>query len=77
LFQVPASGGIPTLLTTLDGPGVDEHPAWSPDGQWLAWTTTAADGRPSVALASVNGQTIHRSQTGTGAWLPRWVPDPA
>jgi TolB protein len=61
------------VVGVLDGPGVDEHPAWAPDGAWIAYT--AGEGETSqVVLATPDGE--HRrtvSAGGSAEWLPRWV----
>ncbi len=36
LWSVPASGGVPRRLTASPGPAT--HPAFSPDGSFLAFT---------------------------------------
>ncbi len=56
----------------IDGPGVDEHPAWSPDGSWLAFTTSRA-GNPDVWIATADGsQSRPVSASPAPEWLPRW-----
>ena len=37
LFLIPSSGGTARQLTT--NPGPDSNPLWSPDGQWIAYTS--------------------------------------
>lgn len=61
------------VLATIDGPGVDEQPSWSPDGQWLAFTSGRA-GSPDVWVVRADG-TGARALTSDPApeWLPRWV----
>jgi len=74
-LEVQVRSHTGALITRLDGPGVDEHPAWSPDGRWLAWSATDSAGRPLVALASLDTGVVHRGGSASG-WLPRWVPPP-
>ncbi len=53
----------------IGGAGVDEHPAWSPDGRWLVYTA-AGD------LARVDRSGAGRVQLTTDPspdWLPRWA----
>ena len=58
---------------TLDGPGADEQPVWSPDGAWIAYSAhPEQDGE--ISLATPDGKTRRRMTTRPGAdWLPRWV----
>lgn len=50
---------------------VQEHPQWSADGAWLAWTATT-DGRSGIWVARSDGSVAR--QVATDAWLPRWGP---
>lgn len=51
---------------------VEENPAWSPDGRWLAFSSNR-DGDPEIYLAS--GSQLRRLTTRPGPdWLPRWLP---
>ena len=57
----------------LDGPGVDEQPAWSPDGAWIAYSAHR-DGDGEITLGTPDGKTRRRMTNRAGAdWLPRWV----
>ncbi len=57
------------VVARLGGPGVDEQPAWSPDGRWLVYAAA--------------GELVRVDRDGGGArpltadpapdWLPRWV----
>lgn len=58
-----------------DDPGDDVLPAWSPDGQWIAFVSTR-DGTPQMYLTPANGGAVHRLTPGAGAsWRPAWWPD--
>lgn len=72
IYVMPVRGGEPVRIT--DDPADDSSPAWSYDGQWLAFRSTrsadsgtwvigvTSDGRPS-------GRPIHTTQGGDGgAW---------
>ena len=58
---------------TVDGPGTDEHPTFSPDGRWIAVSRSRPEGA-SVVIAAPDGQ-HERTITAGGPteWLPRWV----
>src|ERR1700675_892714 len=38
IFTIPVGGGDPTQMT--DGNGSNEYPSWSPDGRYLAFSST-------------------------------------
>jgi len=53
IFSVPTENGATRNLTST--PGVDEdHPAWSPDGRTIAYTTDVG-GRQEIAIRSADG----------------------
>jgi tricorn protease len=55
IFSVPTENGATRNLTST--PGVDEdHPAWSPDGRTIAYTTDAG-GRQQIAIRPAEGGT--------------------
>ncbi|MCA9567106.1 MAG: PD40 domain-containing protein [Myxococcales bacterium] len=61
-------------LARLDGPGPDEHPSWSPDGQYLVFASSR-DGEPDLYVADRDGRTTRPWLEGPAAeWLPRWGP---
>lgn len=62
-----------TVVARLDGEGPDEHPAWSPDGRWLAFSSSRG-GSPAIWLATADGQAARPVTEGGTDWLPRWVP---
>ena len=67
----PWRGGRPVRL---DGPGVDEQPTWSPDGQWVAWSSARA-GNPDLWIARADGSDARAvTSSGEAEWLPRWTP---
>ncbi len=75
LFTVPAEqGGIRNLTQTSDAE--EDHPAWSPDGATLAYTTDSS-GSQQVALRPAAGgaeRLITRFRTGF-YYTPVWSPD--
>ncbi|ARS27151.1 S9 family peptidase [Sphingomonas sp. KC8] len=44
IFSVPADGSAKPINLTPDNKGVDNFPAVSPDGKWLAWAAMARPG---------------------------------
>ncbi|MFZ4627186.1 MAG: S9 family peptidase [Blastocatellia bacterium] len=55
LFLIPSSGGTARQLTS--NPGPDSNPLWSPDGQWIAYTSnsTAWIGKTDLLVIRANG----------------------
>ncbi len=76
IWTVPAKSGPPLNLTQTDGKA-ERDPAWSPDGQWIAYFSdatgeyelylTQSDGRGETKKLTADGSTF-RSQ-------PTWSPD--
>ena len=60
------------IRATLDGDGPDEHPAWSPDGAWIAFSSSR-EGDPAVFVSTPQGTLTRRLGTGGVDWLPRWL----
>lgn len=61
------------IEATFAGEGPDEHPAWSPDGQWIAFSSSR-DGGPALYLADTEAWGVRRlTDPGGVDWLPRWV----
>ncbi len=61
--------------TVLGGPGVDEMPAFSPDGAWFVWTSNQS-GDPELWIARHDGSEPRVLSPRPGPdWLPRWLPD--
>jgi len=61
------------VRATLGGPGVDEMPAFSPDGEWVVWSSPAS-GDTELWRARIDGSHAQQLTSRPGAdWLPRWV----
>ncbi|MCB9675256.1 MAG: PD40 domain-containing protein [Alphaproteobacteria bacterium] len=62
------------VVARIDGPGSDEHPTWSPDSQWLAFTGTHdGQAQPDLYRVDRDGKGLTRITTDPAAdWLPRW-----
>ncbi|HSR58083.1 MAG TPA: hypothetical protein VLL57_07835, partial [Candidatus Binataceae bacterium] len=55
IFVIPKGGGTPTKLS--DGQGSNESPAWSPDGRYLAFSSTRT-GRSHIYIMQVESRKI-------------------
>jgi Tol biopolymer transport system component len=75
LHVVDLATGRDIQLTGSGGrPGLWNDPAWSPDGQWLAY---GSDRPGEIALARADGSQHRTLQTGYHGWVryPTWSPD--
>jgi len=77
ILTVPAEKGDPRNLTST--PGVMERdPAWSPDGQWIAYFSDEA-GEYELHVRDSMGRSearkIRLEQKPTFYFMPRWSPD--
>ncbi len=79
LFSLPAETGFARPLT--DTPGAAErHPAWSPDGRWVVYSSDAGGEynlylRAADAPAGVTEATQLTDQTGSFFYTGQWSPD--
>ncbi len=68
-------------ITNLsNSPDSDEYsPAWSPDGQKIAFTTSfyspTSGFQNDLFVMNVNGTGVRRITYGIGAYEPEWSPD--
>jgi len=73
LFQVPATGGDPVLLT--GGAGYSGDAAWSPDGSRIAFVSDR-DGPLDLYVMDAEGGGVRRLTRDAGADArPSWSPD--
>ncbi len=76
LYSMEIPSGTPRRVNS--GDDREFHPAWSPDGQWLAYVTWSADGG-DIWKARVDGQGSPRKLTQVPGYYrhPIWTPDGA
>jgi tricorn protease len=75
IFSVPAEHGVARNLTHSSGADED-HPAWSPDGTMVAYTTDST-GNPQIAVRPAEGGAEHVLTHFANGYLygPVWSPD--
>lgn len=74
IWLVDAGGGEPLQLTR--GPKSASGPAWSPDGKWLAFTSSRVDDKSQVfAIRPDGGEAVQLSKAETGVNGFAWSPD--
>ena len=75
VWIAPADGGAPTRLTSGDGPH-EFSPSWSPDGQWIAYTTWNGGVGGHVWKIPATGGTPQQLTTSPSEYAhPVWSPD--
>ena len=73
LYVMDYPGGTPRRLTDL--PGNDAQPAWSPDGQWIAFVAWTRDGGSLYKVSAAGGRPVQLT-TGNALYVqPAWSPD--
>ena len=74
LFTIPASGGEPTQLT--DTREFEQHPAWSPDGEQIAFTLGEVMTNIDVHVMAADGTDVRRlTEHPERDNMPAWSPD--
>jgi Tol biopolymer transport system component len=72
IWIVPAEGGSPVRLTGDGSEGFELSPTWSPDGNWIAYSTIA-HGEPLTRMKRVGSQEAPVDLLHDGC-VPRWSP---
>ncbi len=72
VWRMQADGSHPVNLTP--GQPDCDTPAWSPDGQRIAYQRALPDGSTAIFVMDANGSHVRRASTGTGA-RASWSPD--
>jgi imidazolonepropionase-like amidohydrolase len=76
IYVMAASGGQPRRLTPSSFEPFEFQPAWSPDGQSIAFTTVDSTDRGAMWRVSSAGGTPARLTSDPGDYLnPTWTPD--
>ncbi len=74
IWLVDTAGGEPRQFTA--GAKRDGSPRWSPDGEWLAFTTERGEDKPQLALMPAGGgESRVVTKLPLGAGVPAWSPD--
>jgi tricorn protease len=74
LFSVPAEHGSTRNLTESSG-AEEDHPAWSPDGAWVAYTTDASGGQQVAVRPALGGEERILTRFSEGyRYQPAWAP---
>jgi Tol biopolymer transport system component len=72
----PTGGTQPSNLRKLTfGPGLEDEPAWSPDGRFLAYTTDERGHRDVVVLPLGGGEALRIAESEADEAQPAWSPD--
>lgn len=74
LYVMDIPNGTPRRLT--DAPGAEFQPAWSPDGQWLAFVTWTENDQGNIWKVRANGgRPVRLTQQRAYFQQPVWSPD--
>ncbi len=74
VFAVQLDGGELKPKQLVDGPAEELEPSFSPDGRWLAFTSTET-GRFEVYVAAVPNTSLRHQITVEGGREPKWSRD--
>ncbi len=72
----PSRGAIRSNLRKITfGPGLEDEPAWSPDGKLLAYTTDERGNLDVIVLPLASGEPIRIAASDADEAQPAWSPD--
>jgi Tol biopolymer transport system component len=75
IYTIEPDGGHLTMLTDLTGQVADD-PAWSPDGQRIAYVVRESNGASDIWVINADGSGAYALTGGPGSsWGPTWSPD--
>ena len=76
IYLTDLPNGTPRRLTGASFAPLEFQPAWSPDGQWLAFTSVDDGNRGGLWRVAASGGTPERLTKDAGEYLnPSWTPD--
>jgi Tol biopolymer transport system component len=74
LWIIPANGGTATKITPWDVEAT--QPAWSPDGQWIAFQNYSTEANYAIWVVKADGSQMHALTSGPfDDREPSWYPD--
>ncbi len=74
LWIIPAGGGKATKITSWDVEAT--QPAWSPDGQWIAFQNYSMEANYAIWVVKADGSQLHALTSGPfDDREPSWYPD--
>jgi TolB protein len=73
VYRIPAAGGPPQRLT--QSPGGDSDPVFSPDGDWIAFTSWRTGDKEILVMPAAGGSARQVSTSAGDDWAPSWSPD--
>jgi Tol biopolymer transport system component len=75
IYTIEPDGAHLMMLTNLTGQVADD-PAWSPDGQRIAYVVRESNGASDIWVINADGSGAYALTSGPGSsWGPTWSPD--